>query len=132
MAILQLNGISKNFGAIQALDGVSLDLHSGEILGLMGDNGAGKSTLVKIVAGNYPPSDGAVMIEGRKVAFHKPAAARSEEHAEGNAGRPSAATPKRRAGHGRSVGDRLQSYHRPTTFTTGFTTTRHAWDAPSA
>ena len=44
----------------------------------MGDNGAGKSTLVKIVAGNYPPSSGTMEMQGRKVAFHKPADARSE------------------------------------------------------
>jgi len=44
----------------------------------MGDNGAGKSTLVKIVAGNYPPSSGAIEMQGRKVAFHKPADARAE------------------------------------------------------
>ena len=42
----------------------------------MGDNGAGKSTLVKIIAGNYPPSAGTIALEGRKVAFHKPADAR--------------------------------------------------------
>lgn len=78
MAVLELARVSKHFGAIQALIDVSLRIEPGEVVGLMGDNGAGKSTLVKIVAGNYPPSDGAVMIEGRKVAFHKPADARSE------------------------------------------------------
>ena len=52
--------ISKHFGAIQALIDVSLALHEGEVVGLMGDNGAGKSTLVKIIAGNYPPSDGTI------------------------------------------------------------------------
>ena len=78
MAVLELSGISKHFGAIQALIGVSLALHEGEVVGLMGDNGAGKSTLVKIVAGNYPPSDGALTIGGRKVAFHKPTDAREE------------------------------------------------------
>ena len=58
MAVLELSGVSKHFGAIQALTDVSLTLHAGEVVGLMGDNGAGKSTLVKIVAGNYPPSSG--------------------------------------------------------------------------
>ena len=53
MSILKLNNISKSFGAIQALDDVSLSLKPGEVLGLMGDNGAGKSTLVKIIAGNF-------------------------------------------------------------------------------
>jgi simple sugar transport system ATP-binding protein len=76
MAILELTGVSKNFGAIQALINVSLSLNPGEVVGLMGDNGAGKSTLVKIVAGNYPPSDGTITMLERKVAFHKPADAR--------------------------------------------------------
>ena len=57
---------------------MSLSLEPGEVVGLMGDNGAGKSTLVKIVAGNYPPSGGTLAMQGRKVAFHKPADARSE------------------------------------------------------
>ena len=51
MAILELTGISKHFGAIQALVNVSLSMQPGEVVGLMGDNGAGKSTLVKIIAG---------------------------------------------------------------------------------
>jgi simple sugar transport system ATP-binding protein len=78
MAVLELSGVSKHFGAIQALTDVSLSLHAGEVVGLMGDNGAGKSTLVKIVAGNYPPSAGTLAMDGRKVAFHKPADARGE------------------------------------------------------
>jgi simple sugar transport system ATP-binding protein len=78
MAILELTGVSKHFGAIQALVNVSLSLNPGEVVGLMGDNGAGKSTLVKIVAGNYPPSGGTITMKGRNVAFHKPADARAE------------------------------------------------------
>jgi simple sugar transport system ATP-binding protein len=78
MAILELTRISKNFGAIQALIDVSLSLNPGEVVGLMGDNGAGKSTLVKIVAGNYPPSNGTIRMLGRPVQFHKPADARKE------------------------------------------------------
>ena len=78
MAVLELSGVSKHFGAIQALIDVSLSLHEGQVVGLMGDNGAGKSTLVKIVAGNYPPSDGSLTMAGRKVAFHKPTDAREE------------------------------------------------------
>ena len=78
MAILELTGISKHFGAIQALTDVSLTLNPGEVVGLMGDNGAGKSTLVKIMAGNYPPSAGAMAMAGRKLSFHKPADARRE------------------------------------------------------
>jgi simple sugar transport system ATP-binding protein len=78
MALLELAGISKHFGAIQALLDVSLSLRAGEVVGLMGDNGAGKSTLVKIVAGNYPPSGGTMEMLGRRVAFHKPADARAQ------------------------------------------------------
>jgi len=78
MALLELSGVSKHFGAIQALTNVSLSLNPGEVVGLMGDNGAGKSTLVKIIAGNYPPSHGTIQMLGRKVVFHKPADARAE------------------------------------------------------
>lgn len=78
MTVLELTGISKHFGAIQALSDVSLSLHPGEVVGLMGDNGAGKSTLVKIIAGNYPPSAGTMAMAGRKLAFHKPTDARRE------------------------------------------------------
>jgi len=78
VAVLELAGISKHFGAIQALIDVSLTLHAGEVVGLMGDNGAGKSTLVKIVAGNYPPSHGTLTMQDRRVAFHKPSDAREE------------------------------------------------------
>lgn len=78
MPILELTGVSKHFGAIQALTHVSLRLNEGEVVGLMGDNGAGKSTLVKIIAGNYPPSEGTVAMQGRNVVFHKPSDAREE------------------------------------------------------
>ena len=77
MALLELTGISKHFGAIQALTNVSLSLNAGEVVGVMGDNGAGKSTLVKIVAGNYPPSSGTIAMQGREVTFHKPSDARA-------------------------------------------------------
>ena len=76
MPVLQLTDISKSFGAIRALQEVSLMLEPGEVLGLMGDNGAGKSTLVKIIAGNFPPTTGQIMLEGQPVQFHKPVEAR--------------------------------------------------------
>jgi simple sugar transport system ATP-binding protein len=76
MPVLQLTGISKHFGAIHALNDVSFSLEPGEVVGLMGDNGAGKSTLVKVIAGNFPPSHGAMVMEGREVHFHKPIEAR--------------------------------------------------------
>ncbi|MBN9020574.1 MAG: ATP-binding cassette domain-containing protein, partial [Rhizobiales bacterium] len=76
MAILELTGVAKHFGAIHALDDVSLSLEPGEVVGLMGDNGAGKSTLVKIIAGNFPPTHGRMVMDGRPVHFHKPVEAR--------------------------------------------------------
>jgi len=77
MALLELRDIAKHFGAIEALRGVDLDLEPGEVLGLMGDNGAGKSTLVKIIAGNFPPSDGTMELGGERCYFTKPIDARS-------------------------------------------------------
>ncbi|HTO85576.1 MAG TPA: ATP-binding cassette domain-containing protein [Methylomirabilota bacterium] len=77
MAVLDLRGISKHFGAIEALAGVDFSLEAGQIVGLMGDNGAGKSTLVKIMAGNFPPSSGEIVLEGKSVHFHKPVDARA-------------------------------------------------------
>jgi simple sugar transport system ATP-binding protein len=76
MAVLELESISKHFGAIHALDDVSLTLQAGEVVGLMGDNGAGKSTLVKIIAGNYRPSHGVMRMEGRELVLHRPVEAR--------------------------------------------------------
>jgi simple sugar transport system ATP-binding protein len=69
---LKLTGISKHFGAIHALNGVSLSMGQGEVLGLMGDNGAGKSTLVKIIAGNFRPSEGEIRLDGELCDFHRP------------------------------------------------------------
>ena len=76
MSLLELTGISKSFGAIHALQGIDLSISEGEAVGLMGDNGAGKSTLIKIIAGNFPPTDGAIRINGREVQFHRPIDAR--------------------------------------------------------
>jgi simple sugar transport system ATP-binding protein len=76
MAVLELESITKHFGAIHALDDVSLTLLPGEVVGLMGDNGAGKSTLVKIIAGNYRPSHGTMRMEGRELVLHRPVEAR--------------------------------------------------------
>ncbi len=78
MSRLKLEGISRSFGAIQALDDVSLEIGPGEVLGLMGDNGAGKSTLVKIVAGNFRPTHGVIRIDDKPVNFHRPLDARRE------------------------------------------------------
>ena len=76
VAVLELTNIAKHFGAIHALNDISLSLDAGQVVGLMGDNGAGKSTLVKIIAGNYPATRGAMRIDGQEVHFHKPIDAR--------------------------------------------------------
>ena len=76
MAILELDNVSKHFGAIHALTDVSLKLEPGEVVGLMGDNGAGKSTLVKIIAGNFRPSHGSIRMEGTELVMNRPVEAR--------------------------------------------------------
>jgi rhamnose transport system ATP-binding protein len=67
-----LRGVSKMFGGTVAVDDVSFDLRSGEILALLGENGAGKSTCVKLLAGVYRPDRGHVFVEGRPVDLHSP------------------------------------------------------------
>ena len=76
MPVLELKGISKNFGGITALTDVSLKIEAGECVGLMGDNGAGKSTLAKITAGNFQPSSGEIILDGEHVRFNRPIDAR--------------------------------------------------------
>ncbi len=76
MAVLELKGISKHFGAIQAVNDVSFTLERGEVVGLMGDNGAGKSTVVKMIAGNFPPSAGTMYMDGAELVLHRPIEAR--------------------------------------------------------
>lgn len=78
MHILELRRISKNFGAIQALADVSFAIDGGEVVGLMGDNGAGKSTLVKIIAGNFRPSAGQILIRGEALELRSPLDARRQ------------------------------------------------------
>jgi D-xylose transport system ATP-binding protein len=62
--LLELHGVSKRFGAVQALDGVDIALNAGEVVGLVGDNGAGKSTLVKVISGIYLADEGEYRFEG--------------------------------------------------------------------
>jgi D-xylose transport system ATP-binding protein len=70
--VLALRGVSKRFGAVQALTDVHLEVHAGEVVALVGDNGAGKSTLVKTIAGVHPIDEGAIEWEGSKVAINRP------------------------------------------------------------
>ncbi len=66
---LKAENITKRFGAVTALDGVSLMLRRGEILGILGDNGAGKSTLMKVLTGFHPPTTGRLSVDGQPVAL---------------------------------------------------------------
>ncbi|GAA0577253.1 ATP-binding cassette domain-containing protein [Streptomyces crystallinus] len=75
--VLALRGVSKRFGAVQALTDVELEVHAGEVVALVGDNGAGKSTLVKTIAGVHPIDDGVIEWEGKSVTINKPHDAQS-------------------------------------------------------
>jgi len=75
-AIVKMDGICKNFGAVKALDNVTITLRRGEVLGIVGDNGAGKSTLIKILSGVYQPDKGEIYFEGNKTRFNSPIEAR--------------------------------------------------------
>jgi simple sugar transport system ATP-binding protein len=75
---VQMEDISKAFGAIKSLDRVDLVLRAGEVLGLVGDNGAGKSTLSKILSGAVVPDSGRILLDGREARFASPADARRQ------------------------------------------------------
>jgi D-xylose transport system ATP-binding protein len=70
--ILHMQGISKRFGAVQALTDVAFDVTQGEVVALVGDNGAGKSTLIKVIAGVEPNDAGLIRFEGKNVTLTKP------------------------------------------------------------
>src|SRR4051794_4732870 len=71
-AIIETIGIGKRFAGVQALHGIDLRVERGTIHALVGENGAGKSTLGKIIAGVYAPDDGALLVDGRPVAYASP------------------------------------------------------------
>lgn len=73
--LLQLQGVSKRFGAVQALSGVDFECDGGEVVALVGDNGAGKSTLVKVIAGTHPADRGRIVFGGEEVHIGNPQAA---------------------------------------------------------
>jgi ABC-type sugar transport system ATPase subunit len=75
-ALLSVRHLVKKFGGLTAVNDVSLDVHPGEVVGLVGDNGAGKSTLIKCVAGVYQPNDGRILLDGHEVHFTRPIDAR--------------------------------------------------------
>ena len=71
-AVLSLQGVSKRFGAVQALKDIDFDVKSGEVVALVGDNGAGKSTLVKAIAGVYTPDEGTMYFDGKPATVNSP------------------------------------------------------------
>ena len=71
-AALELRGVSKSFGSVEALRGVDFEVRDGEVMALVGDNGAGKSTLIKCVAGIYSIDGGDVYFDGERVVIHGP------------------------------------------------------------
>jgi len=70
--LLELRGISKSFGSVQALTDVDFEVREGEVMALVGDNGAGKSTLIKCIAGIHPMDEGEMLFEGERVTIHGP------------------------------------------------------------
>jgi simple sugar transport system ATP-binding protein len=70
--IYELKNASKRYGSVVALDGASLKVHAGEVVGLVGDNGAGKSTLVKILSGAHQPDGGQIILEGKERVWGSP------------------------------------------------------------
>ena len=70
--VLELRGVTKSFGSVQALTDVDFEVRHGEVMALVGDNGAGKSTLIKCVAGIHPMDDGQVLFDGQPVSIHSP------------------------------------------------------------
>ncbi len=75
--VLSMTGVSKRFGAVQALKDIEFHVGAGEVVALVGDNGAGKSTLVKAIAGVYTPDSGEVIFDGKRVNIHSPSQAQS-------------------------------------------------------
>src|SRR3954452_21552962 len=71
-ALLQMEGVSKHFGPVQALAGVDFEVHAGEVVALVGDNGAGKSTLVKTISGIYSPDEGRFSFDAEDVTIGSP------------------------------------------------------------
>src|ERR671933_2125922 len=70
--LLELRGISKSFGSVQALTDVDFEVRRGEVMALVGDNGAGKSTLIKCVAGIHAADSGEILFEGQPVHISSP------------------------------------------------------------
>jgi D-xylose transport system ATP-binding protein len=70
--LLELRGVSKSFGSVQALTDVDFEVRHGEVMALVGDNGAGKSTLIKCIAGIHPMDEGEMLFDGEPMSIHGP------------------------------------------------------------
>jgi ABC-type sugar transport system ATPase subunit len=70
--LLRVEGVSKHFGGVKAVDDVSLEVNAGEVVGIIGDNGAGKSTLIKMISGVYVPDGGKVFFDGQQTEGRSP------------------------------------------------------------
>ena len=97
--LLDCKGVSKAFGAVQALYRVDFEVRRGEVMALVGDNGAGKSTLVKCIAGIYPFDEGQVRFEGEPVDIHGPRDAGPARHRGRLPGPGSGRQPRRHGQH---------------------------------
>jgi len=70
--LVEMKNVSIAFGGVRAVDNVSIELHAGEVVGLLGHNGAGKSTLIKMLSGAYKMDSGEIFIEGKKASINSP------------------------------------------------------------
>jgi simple sugar transport system ATP-binding protein len=70
--LLEARDVSKYFGTVVALEGITMDVRAGEVLCLLGDNGAGKSTLIKTLSGVHQPTKGTLLVDGREIVFQSP------------------------------------------------------------
>ena len=101
--LIELRDITKSYGSVYALGGVSLSVHEGEVVGLIGDNGAGKSTLIKILAGVVQPTSGEILVRGKPVTRLERGALARGRHRDGVPG----------PGACRAAVDRAQHLHGP-------------------
>jgi branched-chain amino acid transport system ATP-binding protein len=69
---LAISGVSKHFGGVRAVEGVSLSVNHGELISIIGPNGAGKTSLLNMISGFYRPDAGAILFEGRNITFDRP------------------------------------------------------------
>src|SRR5712671_1543066 len=70
--LVELRDIRVSFGGVRAVDDVTIDLHAGEVIGLVGGNGAGKSTLMRVLSGAHPADSGVISVDGKPVTISNP------------------------------------------------------------